>query len=65
MPEILIVSDPKGKVEVATRGFAGAACQEASAPYERLLGRQVTEHLTDEFHQTAVAHPQYLHEEGE
>ena len=48
---IEITVDPQGNSRVETRGFAGAACREASRFLETALGRRAAETLTAEFHQ--------------
>lgn len=46
--EITVSSD--GSTRVETRGFAGAACQQASRFVEVALGRRIGEQLTEEFY---------------
>jgi len=53
---IEITVSAKGETTVATRGFAGQSCREASKFIEQALGQQIGEQLTAEFHQPAVAH---------
>ena len=55
MKTIEIIITPAGKTSVATRGFSGPACREASSFIEQALGQRTAEHLTAEFHQTAAA----------
>ena len=50
---IEIIVSPKGESTVATKGFAGSACRDASKELEIALGRRVGEQLTAEFHQAA------------
>jgi hypothetical protein len=50
---IEITVDPKGEAVVQTKGFAGAACRDASRFVERALGERTAETLTAEFHQNA------------
>ena len=52
---IEIVVSPQGQSRVATRGFVGSSCREASQFLESALGRRVGEKLTAEFHQTQTA----------
>ena len=56
-----IVVDPAGRVTVATRGFAGAACKEASRFVEEALGRRGDERLTAEYFRRAEA-GRHLHQ---
>ena len=56
--KIEIVVGRDGQTHVETKGFAGAACREATRFLEQALGRTTAETLTPEFHQ-AVA-PQAL-----
>ena len=53
MKTIEITIDPKGEVLVQTKGFAGAACKDASRFVEQALGERIAERLTAEFHQAA------------
>lgn len=50
--EILIT--PTGQTTVQTKGFSGAACQEASRFLEQALGQRTQETLTAEFHERAA-----------
>ncbi|MCY2990742.1 MAG: DUF2997 domain-containing protein [Planctomycetota bacterium] len=52
MKVIEIIISPQGEARVQTKGFAGAACQEASRFMEQALGQRTDERLTAEFHQT-------------
>ena len=54
MKVIEIIISPQGETRVQTKGFAGAACQEASRFLEQALGQRTKEQLTAEFHQTAT-----------
>lgn len=54
--EILI--SPTGQTTVQTKGFSGAACQDASRFLEQALGQRAQETLTAEFHQNASEHQQ-------
>lgn len=54
-PVIEVVIDTHGSVRVQTKGFAGAACRQASAQLERALGLRTAESLTAEFHQSQSA----------
>lgn len=56
-----IVVGPKGQTTVRTKGFAGAACREASRFVEEALGRRVDEAPTSEYHhETTVEADQRL-----
>ena len=48
---IEIIVSPNGETRIETKGFAGAACREASKSLEAALGARVDEALTAEFHQ--------------
>ena len=52
MKTIEITVSPKGETTVATRGFSGASCREASKFVEQALGQRLDERLTAEFHQS-------------
>ena len=60
--EILVL--PTGETRIATHGFQGPKCREATKALERVLGRKLTETLTAEYHlavteEASVAqHPQ-------
>ena len=49
MKVIEIIISPQGEARVQTKGFAGAACQEASRFLEKALGQRTKEQLTAEF----------------
>lgn len=51
MKTIEITVSPKGETSVATSGFVGASCREASRSIEQALGHRLTERLSAEFHQ--------------
>ena len=51
MKTIEITVDAQGATTVATRGFTGPSCREASRPYEEALGATTTERVTAAFHQ--------------
>jgi len=48
---IEIVILPDGQTKVATHGFAGNTCRDASKFVEEALGTRIKEELTAEFHQ--------------
>lgn len=49
---IEIIVNSKGETTVATRGFAGSSCRDASRFIEQALGQRLDEQLTAEFHQS-------------
>lgn len=49
---IEITVSPTGQTKIQTRGFTGAACQQASRFLEQALGQRLSQQLTAEFHQT-------------
>ena len=49
---IEITVSPRGETQLATHGFTGEACREASRTLEAALGRRVNEQLTPEFYET-------------
>jgi len=55
MKTIEIIISPKGETTVATHGFAGKSCRDASKFIEQALGQQTNEQLTAEFYQTQSA----------
>jgi len=62
-PSIEVTISPSGQTAVQTKGFAGPACRDASRFLEIALGKQTSEQLTAEFHQTAsqpTTHRQHL-----
>jgi hypothetical protein len=63
MKTIEIVISPKGETTVATKGFAGSSCRDASKFIEQALGQRTNETLTAEFHQTATV-DQHLQQQG-
>ncbi len=55
---IEIIVSPQGQTRVETKGFSGAACQQASKYLEDALGQRTSEQLTGEFYQQARQHEQ-------
>ena len=51
MKTIEIIVSPSGESTVATKGFSGSGCQQASRFLEEALGNRVQERLTGEFYQ--------------
>lgn len=47
---IEILVGPSGEISVQTKGFAGAACRDASRFVEQALGQRMAETLTPEYH---------------
>mgnify|MGYP006067579077 CR=1 FL=1 len=54
MKTIEITVAPNGQTSVATKGFAGSECRDASRFIEEALGRRLNEQLTPEFHQASA-----------
>ena len=54
MKIIEILVNSKGETTVATSGFAGHSCRDASKFIEQALGQRIGEQLTAEFHQAAT-----------
>ena len=50
--KIEIIVSPTGETTVATHGFAGKSCRDASKFIEQALGQRINEQLTPEFYQT-------------
>ena len=57
MKTIEIIVDRAGHATVQTKGFAGAACQDASRFIEQALGKQVDEQRTAEFYRQPEDQP--------
>ena len=51
-PRIEITVTADGNTAVETKGFTGASCKTASAPYEQAVGSKTGERLKPEYHQT-------------
>lgn len=49
-PTIEVLVSPTGETKIETRGFAGAACQQATKALEAALGLKRSEALTAEYH---------------
>jgi hypothetical protein len=52
MPRITITISPTGQTVVATSGYRGKSCQDATRQLERALGSVASESKTSEFYQT-------------
>ena len=50
MKQIEIIISPEGSSRIASRGYAGRSCQEATRQLEEALGQRLTETLTPEFY---------------
>jgi len=48
MKTVTITVSPKGEVRVQTSGFAGSSCQQATAEFERALGKVTSDAPTEE-----------------
>jgi hypothetical protein len=62
MKTIEIIVGPKGETTLATKGFTGSSCRDASKFIEQVLGQRTSETLTAEFHQVAVVDQQQQQE---
>ncbi|QDU88425.1 hypothetical protein Pla175_18030 [Pirellulimonas nuda] len=60
MKSIEIIVSPQGEARIETRGYAGAACQDASRLLEAALGVRQSEQLTSAFFQQPVSVPSHL-----
>ena len=61
---IEVIVSPTGETRIETKGFAGAACQEASRFLESALGAKASERLTAEYFGQFAAATQKLGQEG-
>lgn len=52
---IEVLVSPRGEATIQTKGYAGAACLEASRFLEQALGAVTAESKTPEFYQAATA----------
>jgi hypothetical protein len=50
MPQIDVLIDKDGNVEVQPQGFGGSECKKATADLERALGKTTGDTLTPEYH---------------
>ena len=50
----IVIGEGGETSSLKTTGFAGDACKQASAPYERLLGEKLFDEETVEMHQSAA-----------
>ena len=61
---IEVIVSPTGESRIETKGFAGAACQEASRFLESALGAKTSEQLTAEYYLQSVPQTQKLGQQG-
>jgi hypothetical protein len=61
-PVIEVLVSPTGETKLETRGFAGAACQQATKALEAALGLKQSETLTAEFHLSANEEAGVVHQ---
>lgn len=54
MSRIEITISRKGETTVATKGFTGSSCRDASKFIEDALGGRIGEQFTAEFHQQSI-----------
>lgn len=52
MPRITIAISPTGETTVATSGYRGKSCQDATKQLEKALGTVASDKKTPEFYQT-------------
>ncbi len=52
MPRITITISPTGQTTVATSGYQGKSCQDATRQLEQALGTVASDRKTPEFYQT-------------
>ena len=60
--EVIVATD--GTTKLATKGFSGGECRQASREIEEALGIRQSEELTAEYYGHA-AHPQRIQQEGQ
>ena len=60
--EIEIVIAPDGKVTVQTRGIKGPRCLDVAEAIARLIGREESRRLTDEFYEAEIQTHVHAHE---
>jgi len=58
MKTIEIIVAPDGKATVATKGFVGSSCRDATRLLEAALGEITAEWLAAEFHQVQASQQQ-------
>ena len=56
MHEIKVTIALDGTIKVATKGFVGAACQDATKVIEKALGAVALEKFTEEFYEKNDTH---------
>ena len=63
MKTIEIIVSPEGSTRIATTGYTGSECREATRFLETALGVRAAETLTAEFHQTHMQDSTHLQQE--
>ena len=61
---IEVIVSPTGETRIETKGFSGAACQEASRFLESALGAKTSERLTAEHYRQGASQIQKVGQEG-
>lgn len=56
MHEIKVTIAPDGTTKIATKGFVGGACKDATKAIEKALGAVTSEKLTGEFYEKIDTH---------
>jgi len=51
MPEIIVEIRPDGTVTIRAKGFKGAKCLEATAPFEEILGGDIEREKLPEYYE--------------
>lgn len=59
MKKIKVTVAPDGTTRIATEGFTGTACKDATRGLEKALGKVTSEKLTEEFY--AVKEQEHTH----
>lgn len=54
--EIKVTVAPDGTTKIATKGFTGGACKDATKALEKALGAVTSEKLTGEFYREGGTH---------
>lgn len=52
--EIIVTVDPIGGVEVATKGFSGKSCTDATKELEEALGKVTSDKKTGDYYKAEV-----------
>ncbi|MEK6238948.1 MAG: DUF2997 domain-containing protein [Planctomycetales bacterium] len=64
MKRIEVIVSPTGETTLATGGYAGSSCREASKFLEDALGARTSETLTAEFHHVQTHQHQQHEQQG-